>query len=438
LKRLLQAAGLSLALMTASAAGVHAEDVTVQGKDGANGLDNFDLGANAGSGGAGESVAASAGSLFPITSPLNNATATGGIGGNGGNNYDVVSQYPGLAGNGGGGGDAEATTATTLVSGSAEANATSTGGLGGGSGENFNNAGFLSGGGFGGAATASAKGSTGSGNATTTATAKGGDGGFGVGAGGSGGGANASSTAITAGSGDAVASANAAGGATGSSFDEPNVSGGNATAMAEASAAGGTATAKAVATGGEGSFSFGTSAVATSTSGAKTSFGGVAVKSTATETAQGETETGLAPTATTEAIAQGGPGQTFVADGTAAIATALPDEAYAATLIGGASNVADAFLGAGDEIFGTAILAAAEGSSASVTFDFSFRGDLILGEVDDNRVINLGFFSGPVDVTLEDPGIFVLGGAVPEPSTWAMMLLGFAGLGFVGYRQRST
>jgi hypothetical protein len=26
--------------------------------------------------------------------------------------------------------------------------------------------------------------------------------------------------------------------------------------------------------------------------------------------------------------------------------------------------------------------------------------------------------------------------AVPEPATWAMMLLGFAGLGFVGYRQR--
>jgi PEP-CTERM motif len=25
--------------------------------------------------------------------------------------------------------------------------------------------------------------------------------------------------------------------------------------------------------------------------------------------------------------------------------------------------------------------------------------------------------------------------AVPEPSTWAMMLLGFAGLGYVGYRR---
>jgi hypothetical protein len=157
----------------------------------------------------------------------------------------------------------------------------------------------------------------------------------------------------------------------------------------------------------------------------------VAVKSTATETAQGETETGLAPTATTEAIAQGGPGQTFVADGTAAIATALPDEAYAATLIGSATNVADVLLGPGDEIFGTAIL---EGPGGSATFDFSFRGDLILGDVDDDRVTNLGFFSGPIHLTFDDPGIFVLGGAVPEPSTWAMMLLGFSGLGFVVYR----
>jgi hypothetical protein len=27
--------------------------------------------------------------------------------------------------------------------------------------------------------------------------------------------------------------------------------------------------------------------------------------------------------------------------------------------------------------------------------------------------------------------------AVPEPSTWAMMLLGFAGLGFMAYRRNS-
>ncbi len=30
---------------------------------------------------------------------------------------------------------------------------------------------------------------------------------------------------------------------------------------------------------------------------------------------------------------------------------------------------------------------------------------------------------------------FTYNTSVPEPSTWAMMLLGFAGLGFAGYRR---
>jgi len=33
---------------------------------------------------------------------------------------------------------------------------------------------------------------------------------------------------------------------------------------------------------------------------------------------------------------------------------------------------------------------------------------------------------------------FNVGTAVPEPSTWAMMSLGFAGLGFAGYRKAKT
>jgi hypothetical protein len=116
-----------------------------------------------------------------------------------------------------------------------------------------------------------------------------------------------------------------------------------------------------------------------------------------------------------------------------AISTALPDKAYATTLIGGANNVAEALLGPGVEIFGIAILG---GFDVSSTFDFSFQGDLILGDISNNSVSNLGFMGPNIDLTLSDEfGIFVIGGAVPEPSTWAMMLLGFAGLGLVGYRQ---
>ncbi|HEY5505363.1 MAG TPA: PEPxxWA-CTERM sorting domain-containing protein, partial [Sedimentisphaerales bacterium] len=32
--------------------------------------------------------------------------------------------------------------------------------------------------------------------------------------------------------------------------------------------------------------------------------------------------------------------------------------------------------------------------------------------------------------------IFATISAVPEPSTWAMMILGFAGIGFMAYRQK--
>jgi PEP-CTERM motif len=201
----------------------------------------------------------------------------------------------------------------------------------------------------------------------------------------------------------------------------------------------------------------------------------------------------------TNAIAQGGAGQAFAnPDQTAyAFSTGLPDKAYSATLIDGAGNVADALLGPRDMVFGTAILGAnyapdgggaSHTYSASSTFDFAYGGDLMLGLIDDQQagfagglgfqsmeftildhgteifdltfknlavaesffddsVINLGSNLGPdIDLTFAYSLVadgsggfgfdFALGGAVPEPSTWAMMLTGFAGLGWLARLRR--
>jgi PEP-CTERM motif len=465
LTRLLQTTGLSLALMTASAAGVHAESVTVQGMDGANGADGVNPDDEDGQRGFdGKSAVANASSGSP-----NSATAIGGDGGNGGNIAPPTVNGRGFPGDGGTGGAAMATAATTIASGSAAASATANGGNGGipGSGNDGN-------GGFGGPATAHATGSSGNGSATASASATGGNGGFSVDEGGGGGDASATSTAIANGSGDALSSANATGGAQAA---RPGPDPGNATAGADASAHGGKAIATAVATSGVEPLSFLSFATAYATSKAETTngamakalstvsgttFAGIQATSTAKTSFAGvsvQSTTTTASSLTTEAIAQGGSGQTFVDQGetAAAIATALPDKAFATTLIGAGSNVADALLGPGDEIFGTAIL---EGSSASATFDFSFRGDLILGVIDgeaditvngtelsvadgfaEDTVFDLGSFGPNIELTITDgpgtfdgSGTFVIGGAVPEPSTWAMMLLGFAGLGFMGWR----
>jgi PEP-CTERM motif len=227
---------------------------------------------------------------------------------------------------------------------------------------------------------------------------------------------------------------------------------------------------------------------------AKSSLAFVSVQSTAVAPANSDT-------ATTNAIAQGGSGQAFVNPGQTAYAfsTALPNKAYAASLIGGASHVASALLGPRDQVFGAAIVGAntaADGGggsntySAASTFDFAYGGDLELGLIDNQEngfaggagfqsmeftiedngveildttfrsltvaesffrddVIDLGSSLGPnFDLTFgytlvaDGPGGFgfdlAIGGAVPEPSTWAMMLVGFAGLGFMGARRKAA
>jgi len=43
---------------------------------------------------------------------------------------------------------------------------------------------------------------------------------------------------------------------------------------------------------------------------------------------------------------------------------------------------------------------------------------------------------GSASATTGDVGALALTTAIPEPSTWAMMILGFAGVGFMAYRRR--
>ena len=82
-------------------------------------------------------------------------------------------------------------------------------------------------------------------------------------------------------------------------------------------------------------------------------------------------------------------------------------------------------------------------------FDTTFRSLSAAESFFHDSVIDLGDRLGPLDLTFnynlvaDGSGGFgfdlAVGGAVcvviPETSTWAMILLGFAGLGFVGYRQ---
>ena len=311
-------------------------------------------------------------------------------------------------------------------------------------------------GGNGGSATAFA-----TGGSVVSASATAGEGGYsGLSYGGTGGNASATSKAFS-GYGGASSSANATGGAS-----TLGGQGGGATATANALAKrGGLATAQASATGGDHAI-YNSNGGANATSIAKSSLVVANVRSTdeAEEAANGYQ--GTTDTVTANAVAQArGSDQSFVKpdNGAYAFSTVLPDKADVATLVGGASTVASAFLGPLDIVFGTAILGFNDSPneqfdnftfSESSTFDFSYRGDLLLGVIEgdfsviingvqvlaeefvDDGVIDLGSSFGPnIDLTIVSyGGDFVLGGAVPEPSTWAMMLVGFAGLGFAGHR----
>jgi hypothetical protein len=437
------AGGSAAALATGSSENANVTvSASAQGGDGGGTTGESPLGGAGGDAGA-NSVATSSGPGVASSS----ASATGGWGSFGRNA-------------GGAGGDANASSAAVSSGpGVASSSASATGGAGGGSERTSGANGDVS--------ASSGATSSGSGGASSSAAATGrsflsSDGGN----------ATARANASAIGRGTALAKAVATGG----SFENGTA---NATSSAE-TAKGALAQAQSTA--------LGSSGQAQST--ARTSLAGVSVQSAAAAPTDFNT-------ATTNAIAQGGGGQAFANPGQTAyvFSTASPNKAYAASLIGGASHVASALLGPRDVVFGTAILGAntapdgfgeSNTYSASSTFDFGYGGDLLLGLIDDqvsgfanglgfqsmeftiqadgvqvldvtfgslaiaesffrDDVIDLGADLGPnIDLTFgttltaDGPGGFgfdlAMGGAVPEPSTWAMMLVGFAGLGFAGHR----
>jgi hypothetical protein len=98
----------------------------------------------------------------------------------------------------------------------------------------------------------------------------------------------------------------------------------------------------------------------------------------------------------------------------------------------GGGSTAFAGSGSGDEVgifFGNLVVPANYVSDTPVSDTATY---------DSQTLSNLGATPGTYKWTWGSGAnqnfTLVIGAVVPEPSTWAMMLLGFAGLGFVGYR----
>lgn len=86
----------------------------------------------------------------------------------------------------------------------------------------------------------------------------------------------------------------------------------------------------------------------------------------------------------------------------------------------------------------TFLLSTAAGSVGQTvsTYDTSTFG--FFGITSATPFTSATFFSQNVDSTFNIPEIEFAVAAVPEPATWAMMILGFCGLGLMAYRRRRT
>jgi hypothetical protein len=348
--------------------------------------------------------------------------------------------------------------------------ATATGGAGGAS-DDYK---FSGSGGAGGAANVtSAATSGGSASVTSTASATGGAGGEGLSgvAAGAGGNASATSAATSSGSGVVTSSANATGGAGGASATSKGV-GGKASATSNVSTNGGYGQATASANGGFGSTAGSASAQA-AVSGATTGF--AQAKSATSGPGGSVTTTALSPVggpASASTFASIGSGGTTLipisAGQTVSNATLTSGGGFGAMSVGyggtGETLTYDAeadfnFATSSSEKFYLTLFSNDSSGSgfdslelkivvdgnSSLTYEtqsldsaeaFFTDNSLLLGVLGEgNQTVDVSYML-TASVVGDGFGFdFGVGGAVPEASTWAMMLAGFAGLGFATFRR---
>ena len=130
--------------------------------------------------------------------------------------------------------------------------------------------------------------------------------------------------------------------------------------------------------------------------------------------------------------------------------SAFVQPGYAAILLG--SGTYDVYYGVtGPSSFGSGGTTDASSGSGGPLGLFSFNNYLDVPDgfvsgssisatatLDSTTIAGLGLKPGTYNYTWNDGSnslTVVIGEAVPEPSTWAMILIGFAGLGFAGYRR---
>ena len=105
--------------------------------------------------------------------------------------------------------------------------------------------------------------------------------------------------------------------------------------------------------------------------------------------------------------------------------------AQATTVTGNAPATVDFY--AGSTLLGTLTVSGAPGVWDTFSANwYSGSNTSVFLKIIDGSSVAIGNDFGLDNISLADPP------PIPEQSTWAMMLLGFAGLGFAGYRGRRT